>query len=573
MTSNDEYVLQLMQEEGVITAEQVDEAVMSLQSEGDTALDRLLQMGEVTEEQVLHLIANQLGMEVVSIDPAAINPELATIIPSDEARKFGVAPLLESGDTLTVAMADPLNYDALDRLRFTLKRNVEGVVATKADIARALEALYPGESDLDALMSEFDDDSIDVETRGGSASLDDQFGVSDATESDAPIIKLVSMLIMEAFNRRASDIHLEPLENRFRVRYRIDGALQEMEPPPKRLQQSIIQRVKIMSGMKISERRIPQDGRIQVMVKGRDLDLRVSSVPTNHGESIVMRILDKQNVALGLPQLGFLSDDQSRFERLIALPDGVLLVTGPTGSGKTTTLYACLGQINRPDRKIITVEDPVEYQMSGINQVQVNRDVGLDFSAALRSILRQAPNIVMIGEIRDQETADIAMEAALTGHLVFSTLHTNDAPSAITRLQDMGVKPFLVASAIRAVMAQRLVRVICPECKEERAPTQRELRMLGEANAANIASATLWHGRGCNNCSLVGYKGRKGIFEIFTMSDEIQRMIFDERPAHELRQAARESGMRTLREDGLLKVVSGMTSLEEVLLATMGDAN
>jgi general secretion pathway protein E/type IV pilus assembly protein PilB len=328
-----------------------------------------------------------------------------------------------------------------------------------------------------------------------------------------------------------------------------------------------------MAGMKISEKRTPQDGRIQVNVKGRDLDLRVSSVPTNHGESIVMRILDKQNVALGLPQLGFLSDDQTRFEQMITLPDGVLLVTGPTGSGKTTTLYACLGQINKPDKKIITVEDPVEYQMTGINQVQVNRDVGLDFAKALRSILRQAPNIVMIGEIRDSETADIAMEAALTGHLVFSTLHTNDAPSAITRLQDMGVKPYLVASAVQAVMAQRLVRFICADCKEKRSPTEREIKMLGEIGSASIANATLWHGRGCPTCSLTGYKGRKGIFEIFSMSDTIQRMIFSQQPSHELRAAARESGMRTLREDGLLKVASGMTTLEEVLRVTMGDAN
>jgi general secretion pathway protein E/type IV pilus assembly protein PilB len=362
------------------------------------------------------------------------------------------------------------------------------------------------------------------------------------------------------------------MERRFRVRYRIDGVLHEQESPPKRLQAAILQRVKIMSNMKISEKRVPQDGRIQITVSGRDLDLRVSSVPTNHGESIVMRILDKQNLALGLPQLGFLFDDQQRFERLIALPDGVLLVTGPTGSGKTTTLYACLGQINLPDRKIITVEDPVEYQMSGVNQVQVNRDVNLDFSTALRSILRQAPNIVMIGEIRDEETADIAMEAALTGHLVFSTIHTNDAPSAITRLLDIGVKPFLLASAVRACLAQRLVRVICPNCKESYKPTERERKMLGGA-AKDLAATELFKGRGCAACSLTGYKGRKGIFEMFILDDTIQRMIFDCVAATQLRARARAMGMRTLREDGLLKVVSGMTTIEEVLRATMGDAD
>ena len=360
------------------------------------------------------------------------------------------------------------------------------------------------------------------------------------------------------------------MEKEFRVRYRIDGALRKMDSPPKRLQGAMISRFKIMSKIKISEKRIPQDGRIQINVGGRDLDLRVSTVPTNHGESIVMRILDKSNLALGLPQLGFLSDDQNKFERLIHLSDGVVLVTGPTGSGKTTTLYACLGQINTPDKKIITVEDPVEYQMSGINQVQVNRDVGLDFSAALRSILRQAPNIVMIGEIRDDETADIAMEAALTGHLVFSTLHTNDAPSAVTRLTDMGVKPFLVASAVRAAMAQRLVRAICTNCKEAYTPTERDLKMLGAI--AKTAPERMYIGRGCSKCN-GGYKGRKGIFEIFEIDDTIQRLIFDHAPSSVLRERAREMGMRTLREDGMLKVASGMTSLKEVLQATMGDAD
>jgi general secretion pathway protein E/type IV pilus assembly protein PilB len=325
-----------------------------------------------------------------------------------------------------------------------------------------------------------------------------------------------------------------------------------------------------MSNMDLSERRIPQDGRIQIKVGERELDLRVSTVPTNFGESIVMRILDKQNLALGLPQLGFLSDDQAKFERLIGLPDGVILVTGPTGSGKTTTLYACLGQINRPDKKLITVEDPVEYQLSGINQVQVNRAVGLDFSAALRSILRQAPNIVMIGEIRDHETAEIAMEAALTGHLVFSTLHTNDAPSAVTRLTDIGMKPFLVASALRAAMAQRLVRAICEKCRQEYVPTDRERKMLGTM-AKNADTMQMFKGAGCPVCNRSGYKGRKGLFEIFTVDDTVQRMIFDKAPAIELRARVREMGMRTLREDGMLKVASGMTTLEEVLRVTMGD--
>ena len=572
MTSNDEYVLQLLQEQGYVTAEQVDEATGLLGTEGATVVDVLVQKGVVTEDDVLGLVASQFGMDMVGIDPSQLDLSLARVISAEDAKKYGVVPLMQEGDTLTVAVHDPLDYDSLDRLRFMLKCHVEGVVATKADIVKAMEVLYPGSSAaMDALLGEMKDKDVDVTSRGNE--LDDQLGVSEASESDAPVIKLVSMIIMEAFNRRASDIHLEPQEDRFRIRYRIDGALQDMEPPPKRLQGAIIQRLKIQAGMKISEKRIPQDGRIQVSAKGREVDLRVSTVPTNHGESIVMRILDKRSLALGLPELGFLSDDQAKFEQLIGLSDGVLLVTGPTGSGKTTTLYACLGQMNTPNRKIITVEDPVEYQMTGINQVQVNRDVGLDFSAALRSILRQAPNIVMIGEIRDQETADIAMEAALTGHLVFSTLHTNDAPSAITRLIDIGVKPYLVASAVRAVMAQRLVRSICKECKEERQPTDRELKMLGELGAKNVQNMKMYKGRGCSVCSMTGYKGRKGIFEIFMMSEDLQRLIFDQRPAAELRALAREAGMRSLREDGLLKVASGMTSLEEVLRVTMGDVN
>ena len=569
MTLNDDFVLQILQEHGLVQPEQVDKAAMSVKQEGETVVDVLIQMKAVQEEDVLSLVAAQFGMELVHIDPASIAPEMKDVLDAEKARKYGAVPLARSGNVVTVAISDPMNYDTLDSLRYALKCNVDAVVARKQEINDALDKLYPREADLESLVNSMTQGEVDIKSSG----LDEQLaGTSDVDENDAPVIKLVGVIIMDAFKRRASDIHLEPMERRFRVRYRVDGVLQEMESPPKRLQAAIIQRVKIMSGMKISEKRVPQDGRIQINVTGRDLDLRVSSVPTNHGEGIVMRILDKQNLALGLPQLGFLFDDQQRFERLIALPDGVLLVTGPTGSGKTTTLYACLGQINLPDRKIITVEDPVEYQMSGVNQVQVNRDVGLDFSAALRSILRQAPNIVMIGEIRDSETADIAMEAALTGHLVFSTLHTNDAPSAITRLLDIGVKPFLVASAVRACMAQRLVRVICPNCKEPYTATDREKKIMGAA-AKEMEGSAMVKGRGCPNCSLSGYKGRKGIFEMFLIDDSIQRMIFDCLPATQLRSRARELGMRTLREDGLLKVVSGMTTLDEVLRATMGDAD
>ena len=555
MTSNDEYVLQLLTERGFLSPEQVEMAAKSMKAENETTLDVLVAGGAVGEDEVLGTLADQFGLKYCHINADAISSEIVKELPGEIAKKYGVVPVVADEDSITVALSDPMGYDAIDSLRYVLHgRDVQAVVSPGSEIKAAMAKLYADEA------------PADVQTR-------DEMGLEgdDVTGDDAPVVKLATMLITTAIKMKASDIHIEPMEKEFRVRYRIDGALRKMDSPPKRLQQAIISRIKIMSKMKISEKRIPQDGRIQITVNGKDLDLRVSSVPTNHGESIVMRILDKSNLSLGLPQLGFLTDDQATFERLIKLPDGVVLVTGPTGSGKTTTLYACLGQINTPDKKLITVEDPVEYQMSGINQVQVNKDVGLDFSAALRSILRQAPNIVMIGEIRDAETADIAMEAALTGHLVFSTLHTNDAPSAVTRLLDIGVKPFLVASALRAAMAQRLVRAICEKCKTQYNPTERDLKMLG--SIAKTIPESMYTGAGCDRCGRSGYKGRKGIFEIFKVDDTIQRLIFEHAPATILRQRAREMGMRTLREDGMLKVASGMTSLSEVLRVTMGDAD
>ena len=559
MTSNDEYVIQLLTESGYLTQEQVQAAAQSMKAENETTLDVLVAGGAVGEDEVLGTIADQFGLKYCHINADAIGEEAVKAIPADIAKKYGVVPVVATEESVTVALLDPMGYDAIDSLRYVMVgKDVEAVLSPLGEVRAAMAKLYPSGED------------AEVTTRD-----EEGLGGEDAAGDDAPVIKLATLIITNAIKMKASDIHIEPMEKEFRVRYRIDGALRKMDSPPKRLQGAIISRFKIMSKMKISEKRIPQDGRIQITVGGKDLDLRVSSVPTNHGESIVMRIHDKTNLSLGLPQLGFLSDDQTTFEQLIKLPDGVVLVTGPTGSGKTTTLYACLGQINTPDKKLITVEDPVEYQMSGINQVQVNKDVGLDFSAALRSILRQAPNIVMIGEIRDAETADIAMEAALTGHLVFSTLHTNDAPSAVTRLLDIGVKPFLVASALRAAMAQRLVRAICEKCKEAYTPTDRELKMLGglaQGTGATVPEQ-MYHGVGCDVCGKTGYKGRKGIFEIFKVDDTIQRLIFDHAPATLLRQRARELGMRTLREDGMLKVASGMTSLQEVLRVTMGDAD
>jgi general secretion pathway protein E/type IV pilus assembly protein PilB len=567
MTSNDEFVLEILEEEGLVTRSQIEEA-RGQAREGQSPVDVLIEHKVLSQSDAMAAVAARFGMEMISLTGMAIPAEVIQKLTPETARQFKVIPVHHHENTLTVAIGDPLDVDTLDKLRYILKMNIEGVVALPEEIRVALERYYTTESSL-AELSAMLDRSTEVDVRSTT-----QEGViadsADVTDSDVPIIKLVSLIIYEAYRNRASDIHLEPMEKRFRVRYRIDGVLHEVDSPPKRLQSAILSRVKIMANMKIAEKRIPQDGRIAFNVGGRELDLRVSTVPSVHGESIVMRILDKQSLALGLPKLGFLADDQETFEKLIQLPDGILLVTGPTGSGKTTTLYACLHYINRPDRKIITVEDPIEYHMPGINQVMVREDIGLTFAAALRSILRQAPNVVMIGEIRDLETARIAIEASLTGHLVFSTLHTNDAPSAVTRLLDIGIKPFLLASSLRAVMAQRLVRTICPSCKEAYRPLQSELRLLG-ALGTDAQNLEFYKGRGCSRCALTGYLGRTGIFEIFRVTDEIQRMIFEKKPANELRNRARERGMRTLREDGMRKVVAGVTSLEEVLRVTMGD--
>ena len=568
MTSNDDYILDILQDIGLITRDQAAQAREKAEADDAPVSDVLEELGIITKSDLLKALAGQFGMEVISLAGRDIPREILDLVPADVAQRFKVVPVYRNDNVLTIAIGDPLDVDTLDGLRYVLKCEVEGVVAPPDEIEKAI-ANYYGRAvgEVENMLTAITEGTLAMSKEQQEQLVSD----SDVTEADAPIIKLVSLIIMEAFRARASDIHLEPLPKKFRVRYRIDGVLHELDSPPKRLQSAIISRIKIMANMSIAEKRVPQDGRIQINVMGRDLDLRVSSIPTNHGESIVMRILDKGSIALGLPQLGFFADDQEIFERLIGLSDGIILVTGPTGSGKTTTLYACLNTINKPDRKIITVEDPVEYQLSGINQVQVRADVGMTFSAALRAILRQAPNIIMIGEIRDLETAEIAVNASLTGHLVFSTLHTNDAPSAVTRLIDMGVKPFLVASSTRAIMAQRLVRKVCEKCKEPYTPPESELRLLGPA-AQQLSNVQLYHGAGCADCSFTGYRGRIGIFEIFRINDEVRNLIFDQVPVTELRVKARELGMRTLREDGIRKVIAGQTTLSEVLRVTMGDS-
>ena len=575
----DDFIVQLALERGVLRREQVVAARATVAAQTDlvTPAPRLLEVltgqGALDARRVAELLAAEFGMQMApDLTNIRITGDTLELVPRVVAARHRLLPLAREGGKLRVAVADPLDTDGMDALGYLLKIPVEPVVATAEEITSAIDRFYGKDANsIDDLLND-----LSVTGSGGDASAvttEPGHAVDAiATDADAPIIKLVHQIIMEAIQRRASDIHIEPLEKRFRVRYRIDGVLIEVENPPKRLQLSIISRLKIMANISIAEKRIPQDGRIQISVGGKQLDLRVSSLPTAHGESIVMRILDKEGLTLGLPELGFLSDDAAVFEKLITLPDGILLVTGPTGSGKTTTLYGCLHFINKPDRKIITVEDPVEYQLNGINQVPVRHDVGMTFASALRAMLRQAPNIVMIGEIRDLETAEIAINASLTGHMVFSTLHTNDAPGAITRLIDIGVKPFLVSTSLRAAMAQRLVRKICPRCKRPHTPTAKELRALN-INPTAATQATFAKGDGCAECNATGYRGRMGIFEIFVVNDEIQRMIYDHVGTAKLRDKARSLGMRTMREDGARKVTAGLTTIEEVVSITVGDAS
>ena len=564
MISNEAYVLELLQTSGVVSLEDMTSCQEEAAMQGHSTLEGISKRGILTPDQILEIVAKDCGMEFQSMIEHVDEDVLATIPPA-ESRRYHALPLRKLPSGLRIAIPDPLDFETLDALRYLLKTDLEPVVVPLAKIDDAIVRFF-GKTDesLASLMANMDGGAVELKTDGAG-------GDDEAGEGDAPIIRLVYGLILEAHRLRASDIHIEPLEKRLRLRYRIDGNMQEMKDPPKRLQSSIISRLKIMSNISIAEKRLPLDGRIALAtVDGPTLDLRVSTVPTIHGESVVMRILDKKNLMLGLPELGFFADDQAILERVINYADGIFLVTGPTGSGKSTTLYACLNTINKPDRKLITVEDPVEYQLPGVNQVAVNTEIGMTFAAALRAMLRQAPNIIMVGEIRDVETASIAINASLTGHLVFSTLHTNDAPSAITRLVDMGVKPFLVSSSIRAVLAQRLIRKICPDCKQPYTPTEAELRALNLLSA-NLSEARFSKGHGCDRCRGTGYRGRAGIFEIFVVDDEIRHLINEGVPVSKIRQRARDLGMRVLREDGIRKVVSGMTTPEEVISATMGD--
>ncbi len=557
MFTNEDYLAELLVESGLIDAELLQQARASLKG-GETIVQYLIKHSHLTETQVAETLAFNAGIPFLNLVGFHFDPAVILTISEDIARRYRVIPVADDGLYLTVAVSDPLDFETLDSLPHVIGRDLNLVCAAQSDIKHQLMQFYK----VDETQEESPDNSFRVSTGDSEAGVE---------ANDAPIIRLVQQTLTEAFRLKASDIHIEPLETSVRIRYRMDGKLVQVDTHPKKLLPAIIARLKVMSGsMSIAEKRLPQDGRIQLKMGEKEVDLRVSSVPSNHGESIVMRILDKTALLLGLPELGFFSDDQTQFETLLKLPDGIILVTGPTGSGKTTTLYACLNVINKPDKKIITVEDPIEYELPGINQVMVKSEIGMTFAAALRAMLRQAPNIIMIGEIRDAETANIAINASLTGHLVFSTLHTNDAPSAVARLADIGVKPFLIASAVRSILAQRLVRKLCPVCKAPAELTDKEMRAL-HLDASRVTEASIFGSVGCPKCRGNGYRGRMGIFELFNIDDEVRGMINKGLTTSQLRRRARELGMRTLREDGIRKVLSGLTSGSEVVHATMGD--
>ena len=570
MAARDDYLIDTLAEMGVVTDEELAIAEDESMSSGEGVVDTLIAKGVVMPIQVSHAKAAQFGTEFIELGEQTIGDDVVSAVPRNVAHQYKVVPLYMDELSVTVAMADPSDLDAIDGLGQALGMEVNVNVADEEEIEAALKQYYGVAKDdsVSKLLQDITEGEVQISTIGEVDMADDD----DAVDADTPIIKLVNTLIVEAFRMEASDIHLEPMADRFRVRYRIDGVCHEQPGPPRKLQAAVISRLKIMSEMDIAEKRIPQDGRIQANVGGKTIDLRVNCLPTTHGESIVMRLLDKEGLKLGLGQLGFLADDQQTFENLIQLPDGILLVTGPTGSGKTTTLYSCLNYINKPDRKIITVEDPVEYQLEGINQVQVNTAVDLTFANALRAMLRQAPNVVMLGEIRDLETASIAINASLTGHLVFSTLHTNSATAAVARLIDIGVKPFLIASATRCLMAQRLVRKICAKCEGPTDPDTSELSALG-LDINNIKDPNFKIGKGCAKCNNTGYKGRFGLFEVYVMEDEGRKLVINKETSGVIQNHARKVGMRTLREDGARKAIAGMTTPKEVLRVTVGDEN
>ncbi len=553
--------IEILISRGVISPDQLSEAEEMAQRQGLKLPEALAELGYATGEEVMRAMAEEHGLDYVKMNDVVVPPSVLELVPESVARENAILPLAEEDGSLKVIVSDPNDIDTFEKLRFILNRRIEPVLAPRDAILEAINRYYGqtvGES-ADSILQEMTDTAIDFTEAGDDLAPAQE----DDSETAAPIVRLVDLMLKEAVQLRASDIHIEPFEDRLRVRYRIDGLLRERDAPPRRLLGAVLSRIKILSRLDIAERRRPQDGRIKATVGEKELDLRVSVMPTNHGQGVVMRLLDKDTIRVGLRQLGFSDQDHQRFTTLIRRPNGIILVTGPTGSGKTTSLYAALNELNTPDKKIITAEDPVEYYLSGINQVEIRHEIGLDFARVIRAMLRQAPNIILVGEMRDLETAQMGIQASLTGHLVFSTLHTNDAPSAVTRLIDMGVPAYLVSSSVIAIMGQRLVRLVCQKCKEPYTPSDAILETAGVTPDV-LAKATFVRGRGCNACGGTGFRGRSAIFELMLMSPKLRELAFTEAPTGDIRRTAITEGMRTLYKDGLEKVLRGVTTIEEV---------
>ena len=558
-------LLSLVKENGLVDDLQYEEVVAEFKRGGTPVFQLLQDFGIMSQDDILQVIAHHLGTNVVSLRDREFAPDLIKAIPANVARMYQCVPVAAENGTLQVAIADPLDPARADEIQFAVKRDVQVVVADPTEITKAIERLYGTETeDFNEILKELGQDE-DIAREASEAETDDK--AAEEAANAAPIVKFVNLVLFQAIQDRASDIHFEPFETEFRIRYRVDGALYEMSPPPKHLALPVISRIKVMSGLNISERRLPQDGRINFTSGGKQVDLRVSTLPTQFGESVVLRILDRSAVNLDIETLGFPKYVHDFVIDAVNRPNGIFVVTGPTGSGKTTTLYSCLRRVNTIDSKLLTAEDPVEYDIEGIMQVAVSESAGLTFAKALRSFLRQDPDIIMVGEIRDLETAQIAVQASLTGHLVMSTLHTNDAPGAVTRLIDMGLEPFLISSSLTAILAQRLVRTICKNCRTTFEPTEEQLAMLN-LSPHDLGDKVFHYGRGCSVCNDTGYKGRKGIFELLVISEPIRALINERAPTVVVRQKAVELGMVTLREDGLRGIFEGDTTIEEVVKYT-----
>ena len=559
---------------GLITDEHLQEALVAQRDQGGRLGGNLVKLGYIEDHQLVDFLSGHYGVPSIDLDQIEVDESVVQIIPADVARKYTILPVSKAGAKVTIAMIDPTNVFAQDDIKFMTGYDVEPVVASEASLRLSIDKYYGSTHaiELKKVMDELDDtQSIDdLEVLDEEEDVD--LAALEEDAEDAPVVRLVNIILTDAIKRNASDIHVEPYEKEYRVRYRIDGILYEMMNPPLKLREAITSRIKIMAKLDIAEKRLPQDGRIKIKTKidnkEKELDYRVSVLPTIFGEKIVMRLLDKDNLMLDLTKLGFEEESLRKFEHAIQQPFGMVLVTGPTGSGKTNTLYSALSRINSPDTNIMTAEDPVEFNLPGINQVQMKESIGLNFASALRSFLRQDPNIVLVGEIRDFETAEVAIKAAMTGHLVLSTLHTNDAPSSINRLMNMGVEPFLVATSVHCVVAQRLVRRICSTCKEP-VETPPAALMNAGFDESEASTVQLFRGKGCEKCSNTGYKGRTALYEVMVLEDEIRELVLSGGSAYEVRQKALQHGMISLRESGLYKIRNGVTTIEEVVRETV----